>query len=134
MVYYLKYYRKENIKYSEYNTIRLNKLETVGFCYYVCGELKIPMVRVAFRKMKNLGLFNEKNKKVTFQNKNNISLLTVAHELGHYLDVHRNGSYELGYNYLCGKKKYRKAHTKKHEQCLKMILKIYDNIKGGYIG
>jgi len=131
---YLKYYRKENIKYSEYNHIKLNKLETVGFCYYVCGELKVPMVRVAFRKMKNLGLYTEKKKKVTFQNKNNISLLTVAHELAHHLDVQINGSYELGYDNLYGKKKYRKAHTKKHEQCLKMILKMYDRVKGVYIG
>ena len=61
---YLKYYRKENIKYSEYNHIKLNKLETVGFCYYVCGELKVPMVRVAFRKMKNLGLYTEKKKRL----------------------------------------------------------------------
>lgn len=125
---YLKYYRKEHEEFGEYREMWLNRIETLGFCSYVCEQLQLKPIRILFCKMKRSdGLFYEKKRTITFNRSHyKFSVLTVAHELAHYYDTVRYGSYRYG-----GKR--RKAHTKKHRKCLVDILKMFDYIHEKYM-
>jgi len=113
---YLKYYKKENQDFPDYTTTYLNQLETRGLCQLVTQELKLKPLTIKFRNgLKTIGIYHENKNQITYPNQEKHKVLSIAHELAHHLDVHRNGTY-----------KGRKAHTKKHRTCLKMILKLYD--------
>lgn len=133
---YLKYYQREQKKYSEEIKIKLPRHEVVELCHCIFDYFEYPPIPIVFKCNSNLGTYREGNmtysERISFHRRMRTDINTIAHEIAHYFDRVDNGSFRPRDKYgrykrtKSGRIKFRKAHTKTHAKYVEKIMDYID--------
>ncbi len=140
---YLKYYSKEQSDFAKYHKIEMSMAEIMTFVKEVTEHFSLSPLSLSFSlrdRGSTEGIYYNSLSKIRLKRTKEISLLTITHELAHHYDIALHGPYREDTYYPATeyikkyggrqRRRYRKAHTAKHKECMVRILNWYNYLHG----